>query len=202
MLVAVSFVTTACGGGSSVQEPDDAGDRGNEETTTARLDLDDPLVQDAKMYAKDQGVPLEEAVRRLQLQDSLGGLGAKLEANERDTFAGLWIQHELEYRVVVALTRDGKETVRPYVEGGQLEELVEVREASATLAELQKAQKRAGDLVRDLGIRADSGIDVKQNRVELYVTDRAQLEFALQQANVRLPEHIAVVEVEGLAEPE
>ncbi len=72
------------------------------------------------MYAKDQDVPLEEAVRRLQLQESVGKLGAELEANERDTFAGLWIEHEPEYRVVAAFTRDGEETIRPYVEGGLL----------------------------------------------------------------------------------
>ncbi len=88
------------------------------------------------------------SVRRLQLQESVGKLGAELEANERDTFAGLWIEHEPEYRVVAAFTRDGEETIRPYVEGGLLED----SEASATLAELQEAQERAGDLVRSFGI--------------------------------------------------
>ncbi len=201
MLVVASLATTACGGEDDTQRSGVASDQSNEETTTARLDADDALVQDAKTYAKDQGVSLEEAVRRLELQDPAGDLGADLEANEWDTFAGLWIQHEPEHRVVVAFTRDGEETVRPYVEGGSLEDVVEVREASATLTQLQEAQERAHDLVRSLGIRADSGIDVERNRAELYVTNRAQLESALQQANARLPEHVAVVEVEGLAEP-
>ncbi len=141
------------------------------------------------------------SVRRLQLQESVGKLGAELEANERDTFAGLWIEHEPEYRVVAAFTRDGEETIRPYVEGGLLEDIVQVREASATLAELQEAQERAGGLVRSFGIQVDSSIDVQQNRVEVEVTDRAQLESALQQANARLLERVVIVEVEELAQP-
>ena len=201
VLVVASFAVTACGRGSNAQEPKDAGDRSTEETTTVRLDPDDPLVQDAKMYAKDQDVPLEEAVRRLQLQESVGKLGAELEASERDTFAGLWIEHEPEYRVITAFTRDGEQTIRPYAEGGPLEDVVEVREASATLAELQEAQERAGDLVRDLGIQADFSIVVQQNRVEVEVTGRAQLETALQRANARPPGHVVIVEVEELAQP-
>ena len=37
--------------------------------------------------------------------------------NEKDTFAGLWIQHQPEHRFVVLVTHDGEETIRPYIEG-------------------------------------------------------------------------------------
>ena len=47
---------------------------------------------------KDFGVDVEEAICRLSLQDEIGELGAELAANERDTFAGLRIQHQPDFR--------------------------------------------------------------------------------------------------------
>lgn len=167
-------------------------------------EVEDPLARDAQWYADDQGVSLEEAIRRLELQEelSLSGLGPALEANEGDTFAGLWIQHEPEYRFVVLFTRDGEETIRPYIEGEPWASIVEVRNgAGATLKEIEAAQAQAGRLVRELDIRADSGINVQENQVELYVTDKARLDAALREADLRLPDHVAVIEVERLAEP-
>jgi streptogrisin C len=166
------------------------------------LNEDDPLVQDARWYASDQGVGLEEAVRRLKLQDAIGELDAALTEKERATFAGLFIQHQPEFRVVARFTQGGAETIRPYVAGGPLEGIVEVQSASATLAELEVARERAADIVDGLGIQADSGTDVRDNRAELWVTDRARLEAALQAAGVQLPEEVGVVEVEELAAPE
>lgn len=167
-------------------------------------EVEDPLARDAQWYADDQGVSLEEAIRRLKLQEELSssGLGPALEANEADTFAGLWIQHEPEYRFVVLFTRDGEEKIRPYIEGEPWADIVEVRNgADATLTELEAAQAEAGRIVRELDTRADSGINVQENRVELYVTDRTRLDAALREAGLRLPDHVAVIEVERLAEP-
>lgn len=53
----------------------------------------DGLPHDAQKYADAFGVDFQEAMRRLQLQDSIGKLGAALEAGERPTFAGLRILH-------------------------------------------------------------------------------------------------------------
>ena len=50
-----------------------------------------------------------------------------MEANEQPTFGGLWIQHKPEFKAVVAFTRDGEETVRPYIQGTSLADMVEVR---------------------------------------------------------------------------
>ena len=170
-------------------------------STFQGLSESDPLVQDARVYAADQGVGLEEAVHRLELQDAVGKLEAELTEKERDTFAGLWIQHQPEFGVVVRLTRGGSEAVRPYVEGGPLANIVEVRSASATLVQLGAAQGRATSLTNGLDVRADSAIDVKDNRAELYVTDPAGLEEALSRANVRLPSEVHVVEQDGLSHP-
>jgi hypothetical protein len=84
---------------------------------------------------------------RLALQDEIGELGAALEANEADTFAGLWIEHEPEYRVVVAFVGDaGEEVIRPYLQTyPALADIIELRTAQYTLAELLAAQQEAFD---------------------------------------------------------
>lgn len=169
--------------------------------SSQELSEDDPLVQDARMYAAEFGVSLEEAVRRLRLQGPIGDLARNLTVEEQDTFAGLWIQHQPEYRVIARFTRDGARTIGPYVEGGPLEGLVEVLPADATLAELEAAQDRAVRIVRFLGVRAETGVDVFHNRAYLNVTDRARFVAALRRANVRLPEQVGVVEVNKLLKP-
>ena len=68
------------------------------------------------MNAKDYGVTLEEAVRRLRLQNALPRLEPELRKKEADTFAGLWIQHEPDLRLVVLFTRDGEKTIQPYID--------------------------------------------------------------------------------------
>ena len=105
--------------------------------------VSEALLQDACHYAADVGVDLDEAVRRLQAQHTIGELGAELEANEQPTFGGLWIQHTPEYKVIAAFTRDGEETVRRYVTGTSLVDMVEVREVEVTLVELRRAQREA-----------------------------------------------------------
>lgn len=164
------------------------------------LTEEESLAQDARAYAADTGVSLQEAVRRLELQDSAGGLNAALTANERDTFAGAWIQHDPEFRIIVQFTGDdGIERVRPYVEGGPLADIVEVRTALVTLAELEAAQAKAVSAVRDLGVPVEAGTNVIENRVELYVTDRAPIDSAVQGGSLLLPDYVVVNQVKALS---
>ena len=111
------------------------------------------LAQDAQMYAADFGVELAEAIRRLTLQGPTGKLGATLESKEAETLGGFWIQHEPEYRVVAAFTRDGEETIAKYVQDGPLLEIIEVRTVDATLEELKRSQREAGVIVRGWGFQ-------------------------------------------------
>jgi len=157
--------------------------------------VSDALLQDASHYAADVGVDLDEAVRRLQAQDMIGELGAELEANEQPTFGGLWIQHKPEYKVVVAFIRDGEETVRPYIQGTSLADMVEVREVEATLAELREAQREAGAILSQLGIRASSGIDITNNVVQMYLSEseNEELDAGLKDSGLKLPNKVEVV---------
>ena len=151
--------------------------------------------QDAQMYTLDFGVELSEATRRLTLQETIGKLGATLESNEADTVGGFWIQHEPEYRVVAAFTRDGEETIAKYVQDGPLVDIIEVRTVDATLEELKRSQREAGSIVRGLGFQAASGINVFENRAEIYVRDRSQVEEALEESGKILPEYVRILEM-------
>jgi hypothetical protein len=153
----------------------------------------DALSMDAQAMATDLGITVDEAIRRLNQQDSIGKLGAQLEQQESSTFAGLWIQQKPEYRVVVAFTRAGPEIIKPYIENTPLESLVELRTASITLAELKLIQQNVMQLAGDLSLPFSSGINVQENRVELYVTDQALWEASLQKAGKTLPEHMIVI---------
>jgi len=165
--------------------------------TPIPLNTEGALVRDAQQYAADMGVDLDEAMRRLQYQDDIGRLRAALAANERDTFAGLWIQHQPDFRVIVRFTRDGKKTIQPYIKDKPWADLVEVREANATLVELESALHETIRVLDRLGFDVSCGLNEMENRVEVWVTDRAWFEGELRKANIQLPEHVELVVVEG-----
>lgn len=164
--------------------------------------LEDPIIEDAKVYAVDIGVDLEEAVRRLKLQSPAGDLNAKLAANESDIFAGSWIQHSPEFKIIVLFTKNGDERLRPYIDGGILADIVEVRTVNQTLAELEKIQADAILTVHDLNIPVESGINIFDNRVELYVINQARLYDKLANTNKQLPDNVYVVQVDKLSQEE
>lgn len=161
--------------------------------------VDNALIMDAKAYASVMGVDMDEAIRRLQLQDDIGELNRELTEKEGETFAGLWIQHQPDYRVVVMFTRDGETTLQPYTQNGSLAGLVEVHTARATLKELEVAQSQAVQVVSNLGIRISSAVNIPNNRAELYALDPAQVTAGLRKANAQLPDNVDVVKFTELS---
>ena len=159
------------------------------------LDPDDPLVEDSRFYAEEMGISLEEAVERMNMQQALSEsrFVEAVMANEADTFAGFWIQHEPTYAFVVALTEGGEETIRPYVEGEPFADLVEVRTHRYTHAELEAAQQETMEIVQALGgLSAGAGIDVQENQVYLEVANRELFLEEVEAAGLTLPEQVAV----------
>ena len=148
------------------------------------LGPDDTLRRDAQEYAE-------------QFQDGIGELNAVLQANESDTFGGLWIEHEPDYRVVVLFTRQGERTIRPYLAGRPYAHLVEVRQARYTLAELETIQAQAARELAKLDFNVSSAIDVQNNRVKVWVSDRAWFEAELGRAGAHLPAGVELTVVEG-----
>jgi hypothetical protein len=161
----------------------------------------DAFLRDAQSYAEDMNVSLDEAVRRLELQNSIGELGSALAANERDTFGGLWVQNSPDYRVIVRFTRDGEATIRRYVESGPFADVIDVRGADATLVELRQAQVDAERILLSLGINSYSGVDVIGNRVEVFVSDTASLDRALKNSGSAMPPSVRIMTVDMRGTP-
>ncbi|MDP2731388.1 MAG: hypothetical protein Q8O55_13065 [Dehalococcoidales bacterium] len=166
---------------------------------------DDPLRFDAAVYAEAYGVTVEEGIRRLELQNSggIGELETELNNNEKETFAGLWLEHTPEFKVVITFTRNGGETIKKYVkEDSPLADIIEVRNLEVTVEELQAAQKETMELLNSLGLFSDSSINIKENQVEVYVTDSELFYDTLREAGKKLPKHVmAIIIYEPLDEP-
>jgi streptogrisin C len=159
------------------------------------------LLDDAASYAIENGVSMDEAVRRLRLQDEVGRLEEMLSIQE-PTFAGLWIEHAPQYRVVARFEDPSAAgRLRARVAGTPLAGLIEARPAAVSLAKLEERRTAALQHARRVRFAVDTDINVKENRVEIY-SDRPQaLRAALATARVTLPERVEVIAVPGLAEP-
>jgi len=151
----------------------------------------------AKEYAAEYGVSMKEAARRLSLQDQAGELRAELEAKEAATFGDLYIEHEPTFRMVTMFTQGGEQTIQPYVAGTPLEDVVEVRQVDATLADLEAAQDEATSIYESKGVAFNSDIDVVQNRAEVYVRDEPKAQVRVQ--STQLPEQVAEIPVDNLS---
>jgi len=149
----------------------------------------------AQYYADDIGVDVEEAAYRLSLQESIGKLIACLSGEEKDTFAGLWIEHEPSYQVFAAFTRDGEATLAPYITGSALEDIVEVRSAAVTYEELRAVQAETDRLLKPLNTPFSSGIKIQENLVELYITDLDGFDASIQDHDIQLPEHLNIITI-------
>jgi hypothetical protein len=161
----------------------------------------DPFAQDAQAYAQHYRVDVSEALRRLHLQSDLGELNAALETQEAATFAGMWIEHSPQYRVVAQFTRDGARTLQRYTANTPFAGLIELREARVSYARLIVDQQKADEALSKAGVASDSLVDVKQNRVELRVLNAATAQGAVKRAGIKLPETAELVQVERLATP-
>ncbi|MDQ4078262.1 MAG: hypothetical protein M3220_18705 [Chloroflexota bacterium] len=157
---------------------------------------EEALLADLQWYAEEQGIELEEAARRFEVTESVGALQAELAAREAESFAGLWLQHEPDFRVVVAFTEQGEETLRPYIEGRPYEDLVEVRTHRYTLAELEAAQQEAMDIANQLELSASSGISLQENRVEVTIGNPDLFLEEIQAVGLALPEPVDVLAID------
>jgi len=164
------------------------------------LDNKDPLLYDAQIYASNNNVSTEEALHRFQLQDIAGKLDAELRMNGTETFAGLWAEHKPKFKIVVQFTRNGEETIKPYMKQyAELANVVEVRTANVPLANLKRDQAAASSSARALNISIESDINIYNNSVELYMTksDRSKFDDALQRGEIRLPDTVRVITVDA-----
>lgn len=155
-----------------------------------------------EIYAEHFEVTVDEAMRRFELQGITGELDAEVTNKEAETFAGLWIEHTPEFKVVVLFTRDAEETIKPYLQSyPDLAEIIEVRTAEMSLVELQAVQYAFTDSLMDLGIPTDSEVDVYKNRVKVFMADQVQFDNVILDGKLILPDCVDVITVEELMQP-
>jgi|WetSurMetagenome_2_1015567.scaffolds.fasta_scaffold14704_3 streptogrisin C len=163
--------------------------------------LENPALFTATSYANSFNVTLDEAKYRLELQPIIGEFDNTLRNIAAETFAGLWIEHEPMFRVVVLFTENGENTVQSCIPP-ELVGKVQVKTAEKSYTELEKIQVNTTFAIEDLGIPVESGIDVYENRVKLYVTEQDKLNSALQNNQLKISNKVDIKFVNSLSKPE
>lgn len=162
----------------------------------------DAIWIDAEYMAEDFGISVEEAVRRMADQDSIGYLNTALTENEKETFGGLWLEHEPTYQVVIAFTKNGEETLRPYLETYPIAAPITVLEVDSSYVELQALQAAVSNQLSTLQFPHSSSIRVQENLIEILISDQALFDETLQNAGITLPDNVSVIATyEPLVEP-
>lgn len=145
---------------------------------------------------------VQEAKHRFALQDAAGNLNAQLIAKESATFAGLWLEHSPQFKVVVQFAGANKPNIASYTQNKELAVLVEIRTAKLSLVELEKAQMQAFSSVANHSVRIESGLNVQKNHVELYVLAQDIPNIAAKMTASQMPEFVDLITVPALSQPQ
>lgn len=162
---------------------------------------DDRPSGDNEWYARDQGISLEEAERRMRLRRQVGPemdeLRRRLAAEQPDNFADAWIEHSPEWRIVFAFKRDPEATLRRYTSNP----VFVARQVRFSSAELEAAR---ADMFRQLeraGIPAGGGTYVMRNRVEIDLAiEQAELDRLVAEGRIR-PSPMVRLKTPDMLEP-
>ncbi|MDQ3482674.1 MAG: hypothetical protein M3448_04625, partial [Pseudomonadota bacterium] len=123
--------------------------------------------------------------------NSIGGIAQVLEKNESAIFAGLWLEHQPTYRVVVAFTREAATTLRKYTSDPLF---VPLERPGPSQAELHTTRERVVRELARFGARPSvSSSDTKRGRVEISVLgDLAPFRAAVARGQVDLPLYVDI----------
>ena len=131
------------------------------------------LAEDAREYARDYGVPPEEAVMRLKAQEETVAATNRLQEKYRKRLAGISIDHSPEYRIVVLLTGKKRVPDETLNVGAMTVPIVFRTGASATREEVVAAIRRHGAKIRrSLPAAGGMGLDPRTGELVLMVRDR------------------------------
>lgn len=160
-----------------------------------------PIELEAQRYAEYFKVSVEEASQRLKIQDQLGQIENELYQNESPSFAGMWIQHEPDFRLIIQSTLDNDAQLTSYFEKLDSPIVIEFRQVKTSLTTLENLQKEIGYQLENLNLLADSNINIYENQIELSVTNSKEFQEQLNEAKLELPEQVLIIEVARLIEP-
>lgn len=120
-----------------------------------------------RQYAEYRRVSTFEASKRMQFEQDAGALNARLEGEQPDTFAGLDIEHDPEYRVVLRFTGEAAKQLAKYTK----DPLFIAENAPRSLEQLRATQEEIGVQLTNAKIDYASEVDVKTLSLIVYVLD-------------------------------
>ncbi len=164
---------------------------------SAQTNTVDPIIYDAEIYAKAHGITVEEALRRLTQQASLGEIVHILEVNEPETYAGFWVEHTPVYKMVAAFTTDpaiSRELVYKYFPESTAA-AIEIRRYEYSYVELQEIRSQTVSLLKSAGIEiSGGGLYVTTNRIKIMVLDIDVFNEAIQTKQLELYRNVDIIE--------
>ena len=126
------------------------------------------LAQDAAEYARLNGVALDEAMRRLRAQEASVAATDRIQTAYRDRLAGISIEHQPEYRIVVLLTGPEPVPDETILAGGMSVPIVYRTGATATREQILAAMAEHRPRIRELVPRARGmGLDARTGELVL-----------------------------------
>lgn len=172
--------------------------------TTRLQSPSEALDQDAAEYARLRGLPPEEALRRLRAQEDSVAITDRLREEFGDRLAGISIEHDPVYRIVVLLTDTQPVPDRVVSAGGTSLPIRFETGAAATHDQLLAAVRaHQADIREGIPKNRGIGIDARTGRLVVLVrrdvTERADLSAAdaLLSALTGVPSHVRLVEGEA-----
>lgn len=137
------------------------------------LNAAEALAQDAGEYARAHGVPLAQAMQRLRAQEESVAETDRIAAAFADRLAGISIEHDPIYRIVVLLTGEAAVPERTIRAGGMDVPVLFRTGAEATRAEIVAAIETHRDAIRKaLPGAAGMGVDPRTGTLVLMVRAR------------------------------
>ena len=139
--------------------------------TLAPLVVNEALAQSGdaatQQYAEYRRISTSEASNRMQMERNAGKLNGRLQREQPDTFAGLYILHDPEFRVVVRFTGDAVKQLAAYTK-----DPVYVAETAPRSLELLRAtQEEIGVQLAKAKVEYASEVDLKTSSLIVYVRD-------------------------------
>jgi hypothetical protein len=128
------------------------------------------LAQDAAEYARSTGVSLTEAMARLRAQEESVAATDEIQRRYADRLAGIYIEHDPHYRIIVSLTGDEPVPDRSTIAGGIEVPILFRTGAGATRDEIVEAIRTHQAAIRRMAPRNQGmGADPKTGSLVLMI---------------------------------
>lgn len=119
----------------------------------------------AEATAQRYEISVSEAKYRLARIAEAGQLDRKLQLESSETFAGLYVQHQPSFQVIVKFTKLPAVSLAQYTS----DPLYKAEQAPRSLEYLRAVQDEIGEQLLAAGIEFESGIDLETSGINVYV---------------------------------